>query len=158
VGPSESTPSPCDGDLPSVPGGPFFVTGRAEVGDIDGDGYRDLVLGDDSSDANRSVLFYGGCPMQRFLVLPGRDSSQAPGFGGGAQPATGFAISAAGDLNGDGFPDFVVGNPFRTIDSFGTGEVYVYLGGPAFSAVPALVLTNALNTNGGQDGFGASVE
>ncbi len=71
-------------------------------------------------------------------------------------------MAGGGDLDGDGFPDFAVGNPYAGIDSFCSGEVYVYAGGPAASAMPAVVLTDP--DGGGVagsctgDGFGASVD
>jgi FG-GAP repeat len=152
--------SACDGPIPAVSGYPLSIdsvgggsTRAADVGDTDGDGFEDLIVGDPSD--NRAALIFGGCPVSRVLVLPGQSDQ-----GGTAQG--GYSVAGAGDLNGDGFPDFAVGNPYAGIDSFCSGEVYVYQGGPAASAVPAVVLTDP--DGGGVagsctgDGFGASLD
>lgn len=151
--------SGCDGALPAPPLGLMAIADAAVVGDTDGDGYADFVVGDAVTVNNRAVLFYGGCPVTRFLVLPGGNNGLGGGFAGtGARPATGAAVAATGDLNGDGYPDFVVGNPYTTEDGPGTGEVYVYLGGPTLGPTPAVVLTNPINATGAADGFGRFVD
>jgi hypothetical protein len=152
--------SACDGPIPAVSGDPLSIgsvgggsTRAADVGDTDGDGFEDLIVGDPSN--NRAALIFGGCPASRVLELPGQS-----GQGGTAQG--GYSVAGAGDLDGDGFPDFAVGNPYAGIDSFCSGEVYVYAGGPAPSAVPAVVLTDP--DGGGVagsctgDGFGAALD
>jgi len=150
----------CDGPLPAVATDPSTVTPSAsgstvDVGDVDADGYHDVLIGDPAH--NRAALFFGGCSPHRALELPGGTE-----FAG--TPATGAAVAAAGDLDGDGFSDFAVSNVFGGIDDACTGEVYVYRGGPVsgFAAAPAVVLTDPDHavTLGGcaEDGFGVSID
>jgi len=63
----------------------------------------------------------------------------------------GAAVTAAGDLNDDGFPDFCVGAPDAGTPR--TGEAWIYFGGPGGFSEPGLVL------KGTKDGesFGYSV-
>ena len=75
---SPVTPSAaaCDGPLPALSpgsggggGGSMSGIPVVDVGDTDGDGYDDLLVGDPVN--NRAALFFGGCPMTRVLELPG---------------------------------------------------------------------------------------
>jgi hypothetical protein len=146
----------CDAPLPQVSGGiaspaPSSFRSVAHPGDMDHDGFDDVVVGDAPN--NRAILFFGGCPPQRALVLPG-------GSNGFATPVAGYSVGAIGDINGDGFSDLAVGNPYEGIDSFGAGEVYLYLGGLNPSATPDSQLRSPISTPapGAVDGFGASVD
>jgi hypothetical protein len=104
----------------------LFGSALAAVGDVNGDGYQDLLVGAyegvaDPDAAGAAYLFYGGPTGLRpapALVLRGR--------GGGDQ--FGSALAALGDLDGDGLPDFAVGA--RKSDEAGedAGAVYVYRG------------------------------
>src|SRR5262245_31724651 len=78
----------------------------AGVGDVDGDGYADVLIG--SGEANVATLYSGRdfSVLHTFVGdLPG------DGFGG--------AVAAAGDVNADGRPDLVIG----TTGQFMAGEV-----------------------------------
>ncbi len=73
--------------------------------------------------------------------------------GPGANASLGLYLAPAGDLNGDGLPDFAVGAPGAQGIVNGCGVVYIYFGGPALDAVPDLVLSGEVNG----DQFGTSV-
>jgi len=158
--PTTMVPSACDGALPQVSGGVNVTGSVAAVSDIDGDGSNDLLIGDPYIH-NRAVLFFGGCPAQRVLVLPGGTSRARTdtSFGGTTRPNFGSSVAGTGDIDGDGFPDLAVGNPYLTIDSFGAGEVYLYRGGLNITSTPTTILIHPDNPlGGGQDGFGAFVD
>jgi hypothetical protein len=127
------------------PAGSFFGAALAWVGDVNADGYEDLLVGAfrDSTDgpfSGRAYLYYGGPAMDDVpdLVLTG------PGAGA----YFGRAVAGLGDVDGDGHPDFAVGAP-RTP----RGDVFVYFGGPGLDATADLVL------QGPEDGcrFGAAL-
>lgn len=109
--------------------------GASTVGDFNGDGYPDLAMGAplDFGDLGAVHIFYGradglgtGVAEQ---VLSGTD---------GPMPLFGAALSGAGDLNGDGYSDLVVGAP-RALTA---GRVYVYYGGAqGLGEMPSVVLS-----------------
>jgi hypothetical protein len=62
----------------------------------------------------------------------------------------GSAVAAVGDLNGDGYPDYAVGES-GDVSGPGHGRVFIYFGGPTVHSVPDLVLGAGLAvTNFGQ--------
>jgi len=74
------------------------------AGDVDGDGFPDLIVGAEGSDP-------GGLSVAgSAFVFSGADGSQLFRFDGSAAgDALGRSVSGAGDVDGDGFPDLIVG-------------------------------------------------
>ena len=133
----------------------------SSAGDVNGDGYDDLIIGADSGDPNgdsragETYLVYGG--------------ASAPGTGGGFNLSTldgtngfilngidagddsGFSVSSAGDVNGDGYDDLIIGAP--SADPNGrnrSGETYLVYGG---ASAPGTGGRLNLSTLDGTDGF-----
>ncbi len=130
------------GDAPSDRAGES-VSG---AGDVNGDGYADLIVGatrgdDGGSDAGEAYVVFGkasgfgsldGDTNRRVLDLTGL--AETDGFiiqgdvAGDQAGRTGRNVSGAGDVNGDGFADLIVG-AFRGGDGgFRAGEAYVVFG------------------------------
>ncbi len=105
-------------------------------GDINGDGYNDIVLVGQplgSGNGRRDVYIYlGGSTVNTdpCYIIP--DPSYP-----GPYHAFGSAIAYNGDLNGDGYCDLVISEPQYGYDNW--GRVLIYFGGPSFDIIPDLI-------------------
>ena len=144
----------------------FIIQGDAEgdragwsvssAGDVNGDGFDDLIvgapLGDDGGDrAGEAYVIYGGTGLADVDLT---DLTRAQGFiiqGDAAGDWAGRSVSSAGDVNGDGFDDLIVGAPFSDDGGGAAGEAYVIYGG-ATGTESTLTVTQA-GTDGVADNF-----
>jgi len=118
----------------------------ATAGDVNGDGYSDVLL--NGSESNGRVWCYHGGAIPDFSVP---DWTVA----GGGQNWLGSQVSTAGDVNGDGYHDVMVGAPvYGNGESF-EGAVYVYLGSPGGISVNPQIVLESNVTNAG---FGGSID
>ncbi len=106
--------------------GGFAGFGVAPAGDVDGDGNDDLVVGDtaDSTDAElagAAYLVLG--PVVEDVVL---SDAAAKLTGEDERDYAGQALAPAGDVNDDGYGDFLVGAP--NVGGGGTGRAYLIHG------------------------------
>ena len=129
-------------DLRAVP-----RTAVSSAGDLNGDGFDDLVVGTSDFDpgygvptttAEAAYVVFGG------QALSGRHSLtevETGDLGGlilrGDPPGTGFAqsLAGAGDVNGDGIGDLLVGDPYGNAVEGAGGTGYVLFGDPSLSGV-----------------------
>ncbi len=120
------------------------------AGDINGDGYADFLVGANVSDAAVS----GGGTVSVYAGGTEYAVSPLPVAAGSVQNENcGAAIGGGGDLNGDGYDDWVAGAPGLGATGNAAGRVYVFFGGPALDFVPDRILEGVVP--GGQ--FGAAV-
>ncbi|MBV6478413.1 MAG: hypothetical protein HGGPFJEG_01168 [Ignavibacteria bacterium] len=178
----------------------LFGTYLSTAGDINKDGYSDIIIGAYAQDTGKVYVYFGGLAMnatadiiissetpgERFAskVTGGNDvtGDDNPDFlvsafsynfntgrvymfdyslsgeiisdliltGESINNSFGSSVSSAGDLNGDGYSDFIVGSPQYNSNK---GRAFIYLGGLLLNNVPDITLDAALTDNF----FGTSV-
>ena len=108
--------------LPTVgPGQPGSRLGSsvAGAGDVNGDGYSDVIVG-----SLGSANVYLGTPSGISSTIAWTE------FGDGTVTGFGKSVASAGDVNGDGFSDVIIGATERLIDQ-DRGAAFLYLGASA---------------------------
>ena len=111
--------------------GAFFGTSVAAAGDVNQDGFGDVIVGapaesfmdGPSNSPGKAFVYHGG--------NSGLSASPAWTSTGEDQPGAGFgwSVASAGDVNGDGHSDVLVGANLFDMDYNDTGRAYLYLGG-----------------------------
>jgi hypothetical protein len=133
----------------------LFGTSVASAGDVNNDGVGDLLIGAEqtfNSGPGKAYLFLGP-------IVPPATSSTTPTatfIGEVAQDAFGHSVASAGDVNGDGFDDVLIGAYNNGAGGGSAGRAYVFFGplqGTINAADADLVLTGG--TSG--DSFGRGV-
>ncbi len=128
-----------------------FGTSVCSAGDINGDGYCDVIVGAPNSGGTGAAYIFHGGPA-------GLSTGPAITLLGTAASEFGAAVSAAGDIDADGYGDIIIGAPgsnsafvHRGRFTGLSGEVQVILTGPVGSRFGA-----AVATAGDVDGTGFS--
>jgi hypothetical protein len=135
--------------LNGLAAGDAFGQSLSGAGDVNGDGFSDFLIAAPAADANgkpdsgQSYLILGGSTNLATLdtadgfTTAGRISPSfldgTTGFvlnGVEAGDQSGSALSGAGDVNGDGFGDFLIGAPFADPNGSDSGQAYLLFGGP----------------------------
>jgi FG-GAP-like repeat/FG-GAP repeat len=113
-------------DLEFRGSGGWFGSSVAFAGDVNADGFADFLVGDPTTDVNSitqagsAYLYFGGVNANEVRIPDGTFDGMSPGESMGA------SVSSAGDVNGDGFPDVLIGATGADRDK---GRAYLYAGG-----------------------------
>lgn len=138
---------------------PYTVS---SAGDVNGDGILDILVGDSTcntvnsaySGPGVSYLIYGNASLAKI------ESSQIITYDGGVTPGgyLGWSVSSAGDINKDGYDDFIMSAPDSTrADDDGAskiGIVFLIYGGKNLEDLDLtyLVSTQGISITGAQSG------
>ena len=104
-------------------------------GDVNGDGFGDLLIGAWrwQNSRGRAYLYFGGSQMDNVadVIFTGTNEGDA------------FANQSGvfGDVNNDGYYDVIIGAGGNAHGDIHDGYVHVYLGGPHMDNVPDIVLS-----------------
>ena len=102
--------------------GDFFGSPVSRAGDVNNDGYQDLIIG---SYRNGTTAVAAGAVR----VISGKDQSILHTFVGGAYADFfGFSAAGAGDVDGDGFDDLIIGAPGDDTAGVDAGSAVVHSG------------------------------
>jgi hypothetical protein len=129
-----------------------FGYSAATAGDVNGDGYSDVIVGarfydNGQTDEGRAFVYYGSASGPATGAAWTAESDQTGAL-------LGFAVATAGDVNGDGYSDVIVGAPDFDNGETDEGRAFVYHGSAAgLATIPAWTADGSLaNAN-----FGVSV-
>jgi hypothetical protein len=117
-------------------GGDNFSNSVSNAGDVNGDGYDDVIVGAHNNDAGgtsagRAYIYFGGASMD--------NTPDVIMTGVAAGDNLGYSVSIAGDVNGDEYDDVIVGAP--DVGGASAGRAYIYYGGGSMDNTPDVTMT-----------------
>jgi Na+-transporting NADH:ubiquinone oxidoreductase subunit NqrB len=105
----------------------YFGISVASAGDVNGDGYDDVIVGAHLYDApnpnaGKAYLYLGSSfGLETIALWTSSGDAQAYAH-------FGSSVASAGDVNGDGYDDVVIGSQLHDTPNANAGKAYLYLG------------------------------
>jgi hypothetical protein len=111
--------------------GAYWGSSAASAGDVNGDGYGDVIVGgyrfaQGYLGEGRACIYQGSAAGLSFTPI-------WTALGGAANRQLGYSLSGAGDVNGDGFGDLIIGVPGYSNGQSLEGYCAAYLGNQTYS-------------------------
>jgi len=126
--------------------GDFLGYKVASAGDVNGDGLDDIIMGAHPNNNGAAYVFFGSTTLSGTLELGGGQSADLTVLGKASSDQLGISISGAGDVNGDGFDDIIIGARYNDDGGSGgntrEGAAYIFFG--------STTLSGTLELGGGQ--------
>jgi Ca2+-binding RTX toxin-like protein len=141
--------------LEGVAANDFSGFSVSSAGDVNGDGFDDVIVGAYGADPNAgrsgaSYVVFGKssdfAPSINLGTLDGSNGFRLDGVG--EDNVSGFSVSGAGDVNGDGFDDVIVGAFAASPNGLASGASYV-----VFGKASGFASSTNLSTLDGSNGF-----
>ncbi len=125
-GSSTGLSTAADWTAESKQAGAFFGSSVSTAGDVNGDGYSDIIVGaykydNGQTDEGCALVYHGSSAGPSTTANWTAESDQA-------DANFGNCVSTAGDVNGDGYSDVIVGAPWYDNGQTDEGRAYVYHG------------------------------
>ncbi len=122
---------------------PYFGVSLAGAGDLNNDGFDDIIIGAGGNSLDQGAyIYFGGSTMDNVVDIQLTESEVTSFFGA--------SVSTAGDVNNDGFDDVIIGSPRFNSSN---GRALIYFGGTTMKDSADIVLEGKENT----ENFGWSV-
>ncbi|HTE23769.1 FG-GAP-like repeat-containing protein, partial [Flavitalea sp.] len=106
----------------------WFGHSVASAGDVNGDGYADVIIGADGYDdgvntnEGRAFVYYGSTTGLSGTPNNMQDVADQP------NAMFGYSVASAGDINGDGYSDIIIGAPGYDDANTDEGRAFLYNG------------------------------
>jgi hypothetical protein len=125
-GSSSGLSTTASSQLESNQAGAQMGTSVASAGDVNGDGYSDVIVGayyydNGQTDEGAAFVYHGSATGLSTTASFQVESNQA-------NANMGFSVSSAGDVNGDGYSDMIVGARYYDNGQTDEGAAFVYHG------------------------------
>ncbi len=137
-----------------------FGDAIASAGDVNGDGYGDILIGEPAGEADGAERWFNDGRAYLFLGGPHGPNASPAWIGRGRREGGWFgsSVASAGDVDGDGYGDVVIGaaedSDARALDQAAEGRAYLFRGGPrGLAARPSWTMEG----NGSNTRFGSAV-
>ena len=127
----------------------FVGKSVSSAGDINGDGMDDLIIGADGANPNGKslagalyVIFGSSMRRGNLDLAPSNGSNGFVIHGANANDFTGRSVSSAGDMNGDGFDDLLIGASGASSNGLNlAGAAYVIFGRQTTTSIKSNIIS-----------------
>ncbi len=137
-----------DRSLKSSPFTSYLPRTASSAGDFNADGYADVAVAAPVMYADGTGVSSSPGRVYVYFGAPTAPDDPAPSLrlaGDASDLNFGHSISGGMDLNGDGHPDLLIGDPYSNFDGHRRGRAYVFYGGANADSVPDVILNGELD-------------
>ncbi|MFH1464315.1 MAG: integrin alpha [Pseudomonadota bacterium] len=131
----------------------YLGYGLAGVGDVDADGYDDVLMGAHGTEAPGAAFLVLGAAIISSRAVEAADAR----YDGSLQESAGYSVAGPGDVNRDGHDDLLIGAGQNGDAGPNAGAAYLVLGSPAPAGRPLVEADAKLTGEDANDYLGYEV-